>query len=269
MKRITLTLLLPVLFFAHLATGYACSCSSFPSSFCSDLDNEDLVIHGKVLQHYSKLDEVSNFYLTFIDVEVLKILNHEMSYDTISILGQDGTSCGIPLEKFGEQTYWIFKSREMSYFKDHYKTSVDFPVFNLNPCSIHYLEVIDNEVIGKISPATYRLSLEDFQNNLPSCFSLLNSSDKDDDDISFQVVPNLVTHSVVIQKGVTAIDIQSEEAWLYILDANGQIAFTYYLSKETSEKRINMSDFKAGIYFFAFRSARGNCMQKVIKLADY
>lgn len=241
---------------------FSCSCLTIPTTFCSIATAEHTYLTGEIVRHYERINSNDFPSYTFMDILVKEKIHGEVIENMITVLGEDGTSCGINLERYEIGTDWLFKLRTKT---NNLNVNLEFPLFRMSPCNINTLPIQGDLILGLVAPSVERMTIEKFKENLNQCFLIVDSTEKIGG-ITFKVRPTLVNAGVEVVRGITHLEILNQSSILRILNANGQLMKEQYISEEETLFWVDMSVFPKGVYFLAFQTGSHVVTKKVVKV---
>ncbi len=251
-------LLTILIFCSGVVSILACSCASFPDTFCASLNGNETIIQAKVLEKY----QVGvSFPIPVIDVEISERFYGEESVpDTISLIGQDGLNCNASINNldvgdgllvalaFGAYEGWFQEGEPPKY-----------ETYDLFGCGVYYLRLSpEGELSGPIRPGESLMPLQDFLDGLDECLLFSGWTDRAIfEDIA--TYPNPCTEYIsVYNDGLFSVQLR-------LFNGQGQHLSSFLLAPGTGE-RIPTDHLPAGIYWLEQEAALERRMVKVIKL---
>lgn len=254
-------ILFVLVYFCSVLPVYSCTCLSFPKTFCSLTDDNHVFFTGKILRHYEKIGADDFPRYTFMDVMVMEEIHGENVESIITVLGMDGTSCGIDLTSYRAESIWLFKLKE----KESISVELEHPLYRMSPCNINTLPIEGGVITGLIAPNINEMNVSAFKENLNQCLFVIDSEDAGAG-ITFNVRPTLVKNRVEVTKGITHLNVKNKPTQVQILSANGKIVEKQEVSAEISNFEIDMSFYPKGIYFLFFYTGETIFSKKVVKI---
>lgn len=262
MKNTTIVLFL-VFYFCSITTTICCSCLSLPKTFCSLVDTEHTLLTGKVLRHYEKISLNDFPVYTFMDIQVTEQINGENIQSTITIIGEDGTSCGINLRAYQIGANWLFKLRRRD--RDQINVEgLEHHLYRMSPCNISALPIENEVIMGLVAPGVEKVTVANFKDSLDECFLIIDEKERKDG-IAFKVQPTLVKTRVEVTKGIIHFGVKVQDIQVRLINVNGQLIEEHNLPGTETYFEIDMTYYAKGIYFLVFYTGNTIITEKIVK----
>ena len=263
-----------MLFLLAGTTAYACSCFG-ADNYCSNLrmqaPGQYSVYRVEVLNHYFPIIYEGEFYSNLLsDMRIISSLTENAPLsDTITVLGQDGVSCGYwldGLEEGGEYiiTVWntatvdsLFIGNPAAYYTFDYPATTGFTFCGVNALRING-EMIEG-VEGPIYPDINTMVLEDFLQEFEACRQFSLNTDRPEDALELVVFPNPAINELQIQ--LLESGLEGIELWT----STGQLVFQRTsFNQGTTSTRLNVVDLNPGLYLLVVYGEYKRATQRIM-----
>lgn len=233
-----LFVILSCLFAQELA---ACLCNDVEDDFCYSAYENDYIVAVEVLNFVG-----TDFH--FMEVKLLENLNQLIDWEYFLVEGQDGINCGAFLSNFSVGDSLVMNLDKISETEYH-----------LSGCGRHYLRYSASELDGLLYANAEATTYAAFKGDLSNCidYTTTGISDRDQDEILFNIYPNPATDYLNIQLE----DNKIEEMELF--SSNGKSLIRETQISDT-EFKLDLSSYLKGIYFLRIKAGDEVITRKVV-----
>lgn len=224
-----------------------CSCGYYINSFCAGTPQwtDDFnIIAAKVTEPHHGTQ-----YMT---VDVVEQLVGDMSYDSITILGQDGWNCGELLNPFGLGDELILSLYPAVF------DPADNDTFYLDGCVLTWLRINEGMVEGNIFESPSSMDYEVFKEDFMNCLDFTVSTDEVDViEDGFSLQPNPVENEILIRSENLLIE------KVVIFSVQGHLLMEKDIPKQ-NEMQLNLKDWEAGIYLVSIQTKTESIVKRIV-----
>jgi hypothetical protein len=242
MKKNLSSLILTLSCFLTEAVACDCTCCLTFCESITQLDNQDVRIHlVRVLEKSS----------AGIDIDVLQtFIGESLEGQETFVINGNGADCTMTTNQFLVGEKYILLLSPLS-----------DDVWYLSECSMPFLAVENDMVIGSIAEGLNQVALENFPATIQNCFSTSPSTEPQAN-ISFSVNPTAAYDFVTIKtQGLAPTNFI-----LHVLDSSGKLIHQAILPTGSISTEVQISRWRAGIYFFKIEDVGSMSLFKVVKL---
>lgn len=243
MKRL---IFLPLSLLLTVSKSLACDCI-YIDNFCEHLTYNN---NGQILSYFSVYHvEITGKQADGVNVKVMNSYHgSDLTGTSAFVKRGDGANCQIYTDTFS--------------IGEEYIVSIagDWWISN---CGISYLKVVNNSVIGQITPNISQIPLADFTSILECGEMVVTPTNEPFLEGAIQVTPTLTKDFVEISSSFPHL----EKIALAVFDISGRLVLMDKLNDFNEQKSltIDLSDWSNGVYIFRLNTAGETKVVKVVK----